>query len=511
MASPSTSIVRAADAAALEACTPLTGWRRALGDSALVTAATLVSHALGAVTSLLLRWLLDPAYMGIWQGLKLFLSYGNYAGLGVSKAAAREVSLAAGSGQSAAARRAVNLGFTVNTLTSAAYAAVLLAVAIWVWASDDGTGVLTRVWAVGLAALAALAMLQRYVTYQVSILRAQQGFRACSWLAVQEAVLTLAISALAVWLWGVYGLLAAALVVLVASLVFLQGRIGRLRLAWDWPEVRRLMQIGGPLLAAGVASSLFRSLDKLMVLGYLEDGEYQLGCYSLALMLTTQLYGLANMLSAVMGPRYSELFGRTGSHREVARLAARATEPLAAALALPAALAVAAAPPVLDWLLPKYRPGLEPLVWLVPGTLAVALALPASGYLVAVNRGRTVLGVLVASIAVTGLGNHVALTQGGGLRGVAIATSLGNLIYLVLMVCVSIWPELRGKERLRYLGCLGLAISVTVALAVWHAGQVVATSNPAVVICAAGGLIAAWAAVVLIAWKRGGWKRHWQS
>ncbi len=493
-----------------DSCAPLTGWRRALGDSALVTASTLVGHALGAVTSLLLRWLLDPAYMGVWQGLKLFLSYGNYAGLGVSKAATREVSLAAGSGERATARRAIDLGFTVNTLTSGAYAAVLLAAAAWVWWGDDGTSPLTRVWATGLAAMAAMAMLQRYVTYQVSILRAQQGFLASSWLTVQEAVLTVAVSAVAVWLWGVFGLFASALVVLLASLAFLQGRIGRLRLAWDWAEVRRLMRIGGPLLAAGVASSLFRSLDKMMVLAYLDDGEFQLGCYSLALMVTTQLYGLANMLSAVMGPRYGELFGRTGSHREVARLAARATEPLAAALALPAALAIAAAPPVLDWLLPKYRPGLEPLIWLVPGTLAVALALPASGYLVAVNRGRMVLAVLVASIVVSAVGNHLALTHGGGLRGVAVATSIGSLVYLVLMVWVSIWPQLAGRERQRYLFCITVAMASVVALAgVLHVGKT-ETSNPIAAIGTAACVIAVWGAFVLVAWRLGGWNRQWQ-
>ncbi len=495
-----------------DSCAPLTGWRRALGDSALVTGATLVGHALGAVTSLLLRWLLDPAHMGVWQGLKLLLSYGNYAGLGVSKAASREVSLAAGSGETAAARRAMNLGFTVNTLTSGAYAAVLLAAAAWMWRRDDGTNSLTHVWAVGLAVLAALAVLHRYVTYQISILRARQGFAASSWLTVQEAVLTLAVSAAAVWLWGVLGLLVSALVVLLASLVFLQGRIGRLHLAWDRIEVQRLIRIGSPLLAAGVASSLFRSLDKIMVLGYLDDGEFQLGCYSLALMVTTQLYGLANMLAAVMAPRYSELYGRIGSRDAVARLAARATEPLAAALALPAILAVAVAPPMLDWLLPKYRTGLEPLIWLMPGILAVSLALPASGYLVAVNRGRTELRVLLASIVVSGVGNHVALTQGGGLCGVAVATSLGNLVYLALMVYVSIWPQLARGERRRYLLCLTLAMGAVAALAgALPIGGKTPISNPAAAMGLAGCLVALWLAVVLVAWKRGGWKRHWKS
>ena len=87
---------------------PLSGWRRMLGDWLLVGSATAVCHVLGAATSLLLRMLLSPAQMGIWQALKLLLSYGNYANLGISKGAAREFNVALGSGQTAAARRASN-------------------------------------------------------------------------------------------------------------------------------------------------------------------------------------------------------------------------------------------------------------------------------------------------------------------------------------------------------------------------------------------------------------------
>jgi O-antigen/teichoic acid export membrane protein len=300
-------------------------------------------------------------------------------------------------------------------------------------------------------------------------------------------------------------------IVLLASLIFLQGRIGPLRLAWDWPEVRRLLAIGSPLLAAGVASSLFRSLDKLMILAYLDDGEFQLGCYSLALMVTTQLYGLANMLSAVMGPRYMELLGRSGCPSDVARLAARTTEGLAAALALPAALALAAGPPVLHWMLPSYRPGLEPLWWLVPGTLAVALALPASGYLVAVNRGRTVLGVLVASILVSAAGNHLALTHGGGLRGVALATFVGDVLYLVLLIGASLWPQLTLCDRRRYLLGLSMGLVPIVALAAVLQAIQMPRAGPLTAISVSSFMLALWGAAVWIGWTHGDWKRNWRS
>ena len=75
---------------------PVSGWRRVFGDALRVGGATTVGHLLGAATSLLLRMFLDPAQMGLWQGLKLYLSYGNYANLGISKAAARELTLARG-------------------------------------------------------------------------------------------------------------------------------------------------------------------------------------------------------------------------------------------------------------------------------------------------------------------------------------------------------------------------------------------------------------------------------
>ncbi|MBI1902139.1 MAG: oligosaccharide flippase family protein, partial [Planctomycetia bacterium] len=351
---------------------PLSGWRRLVGDSLVVGAATAVSHVLGAVTSLLLRVFLDPEAIGIWQGLKLYLSYGNYAGLGVSKAAARELSLARGNGAQGAAQRSLNLANTVNTGTSALYAIVLLGIGVWVYWRQQTP--LSSVWAMGLVAVAVLTMVQRNVTFQVSLLRADQSFRVTSQLTLLEGVLTLGVSCAAAWLWGLPGLLAGTLVILLASLAWLRPHALPLAWAWNFAEVRRLIAVGGPLLLAGIASSLFRSLDKIMVLAFLADGEHQLGVYSIALLVCAQLYGAANMLSTAALPRYTELLGRTGDPRAVARLAARTTELHAAILSLPAALAITAGWPALAWLLPKYAAGLDALLWLVPGTLAVALA-----------------------------------------------------------------------------------------------------------------------------------------
>jgi len=484
---------------------PVSGWRRLAADALVVSGATAVCHVLGAATSLLLRMLLDPAQMGIWQALKLFLSYANYANLGISKGAAREFTVALGQGETSAAKRGLDLAFTVNTLTSLVYAVVLVGAGVWIGLS--GGGMWAGTWAVGLAVVGYLAVVSRYVTFHVTILRSKQDFKTTSQLSILEAVLTLVVCGLATWRWGLPGLYAGTLAVLVGALVFLrQRRAVTLAWAWDQSEIRRLVGVGGPILLAGTVSSLFRSLDKLMILGYLSDPEFQLGCYSLALMVTTQLYGLGNMLSIVMGPRYGEKYGRSGDRGEVARLAARATELHAAAMALPAALAIVAAPPLLARLLPDYQTGLAPLVWLVPGVVALCMALPGSQYLVAVDRQNRALAAVVIATALAAIGNHVALRAGYGLVGVAAATGAAYTAYWVLTVCISIWPELDRAARLRYLTMLALALAPTLTLAIGLARlHRAAAGSWTTTVAKIAAVSLVWGLTVVLGWRHGRW------
>ncbi len=481
-------------------------------DWSLVGGATAICHVIGAGTSLLLRVFLDPAQMGIWQALKLLLNYGNYANLGISKGAAREFTIALGKDAAGAdatprAKHGLNLAFTVNTLTSLVYAAVLVAVGISL--GRLGSGQWSSSWSLGLVAVGLLAVLSRYVTFHVTILRGTQDFATTSRLAVLEGVLTLGVCSAATWLWGLTGLYLGTMVVLLGSLVYvLRHRAVDLRWAWDTAEIRRLIAIGGPILLAGTVASLFRSLDKLMILGYLSDCEFQLGCYSVALLVSVQLFGLGNMLSIVMGPRYGEKFGHCGARKPVALMAARATELQAALMTLPAALAVVAAAPVLGWLLPKYQSGLAPLVWLVPGALALAVAVPAGQYLVAVNRQRRALVVVSMATLIGAVGNHFMLTSGWGLVGVALATAAAYVFYFVLLLAVSIWPELPPAGRLRYVAMLFVTIIPTMATALWlEQSWPGDRAGWAFVFFKAAAVLVVWVGTTGVAWRAGGWHR----
>jgi O-antigen/teichoic acid export membrane protein len=162
-------------------------------------------------------------------------------------------------------------------------------------------------------------------------------------------------------------------------------------------------------------------------------------------MASTQLFGLANMLAIVVGPRLARLFGQTGQRGDVAALAARTIELLAAMLVLPAAVVLVLAPAVVGWLLPQYRAGLPALLWLVPGTVLLGLTLPAAQCLVAVYRERAQLALVGLATLVAAAGTLVAVRCGWGLVGVSAAMTLANVIYFAAVVTLAIRGPLKGR------------------------------------------------------------------
>lgn len=461
---------------------PVTGWRRAAADWTVVGASTAVCHLLGVVTSLLLRLLLSPAQMGIWQTIKMLLAHGNYANLGISKGALREYIIARGAaarephGQQADMLQAdhsvneeqhwLNLAFSFNTLTSLIYAALMLGAAAWILLT--GSDVWTHAWAAGFATVGLLAVLSRYFTFHVTILRAQQSFATTAKLSILEAVLTLFVACGLTYCFGLTGLYLGTLIVMLGACFYVvRNRSVSLAWAWNWPEMRRLIRIGGPILLAGTTMTLLRSLDKLAILAWFPDREFQLGCYSLALMAATQLFGLGTMFSMVMSPRYGEKLGHSRDPDAVARLAARATEIQAAAISLPAAWTLVAAAPLLGWLLPSYATGLPSLILLMPGVICLTIALPAQDYLVAINRQNHALAIVLLTTVLAAAGNGLALVAGFGLAGVAVATSLGYAIYMILTIATSIWSAVDRRTRLRSLTIV-LLVTLPSTLLAWH-------------------------------------------
>jgi O-antigen/teichoic acid export membrane protein len=438
--------------------------RRWLVDWLVSGGSTIAGQALGVLTAILLRMALGPTQMGLWQGLRTLLGYANYANLGASKAAARELSIARGHGHAEAAQPGLNVAFTVNTLSSAAYAGVLLLAAAWRWARGEPFA--ADAWCLGLAAIALLAVVQRHVTFQVTLLRCQQAVAAAARVSLLEAVLTVTLTVALAGMWNLPGLYLGTLLVLAGSWWLLR-RQGLPRLCWsfDTRAAWRLIVTGGPILAAGAVAALLSSIDKLVLLAWSGDGATRLGHYSVALMVAAQITGLGTALANVAWPRFGATLGRTGSRSQTVQLALRVLELQAAVLAPLTLGAMLLAPPVLGWLLPEYRPGLPALYWLLPGALAAALAQPAGQCVVALDGGRRALAAAVAGLLLAAAAVLVALAFSGSLSALATAMTAGNLAYLACVLGALFRRDVRPQSVLRCVATLLAALLPPLALA----------------------------------------------
>ncbi|HOM16646.1 MAG TPA: lipopolysaccharide biosynthesis protein [Thermoguttaceae bacterium] len=441
---------------------PASGWRRLVSDCLLVSGVGLVCQALGTVTAVGLRMVLSPAQMGVWQTVKMLLGYVNYANLGASKGAARQWAIARGQGNPQAAETGLHVAFTVNTLSSVIYAGVVLLVGLAaVWNGGDGSAE----WIGGLAVAAFLAALQRHVTFHITLLRTAQQFGTTSRLALLEAGLTLLVAVWAARQFGLWGLYGATMLVMLAAWGYVEHyRVVRLQWAWNGQEVRRLVKIGMPILLSGLIHGLLRSVDKWTILTLLPEGTAQLGCYSAAVMVFAALEGLGNSMATVFLPRYGEKYGQVGRRREAARLAARSSELQAGLTAIAALAAWWVGRPVLGWLLPAYRPGLEALRWLLPGAMALCLALPASQYLAAVELEKRALGGAIGGMVLVGGATVTAALCFGNLEAVAWAACCGYLGYFLLLAVLSYWQELTWPERRRWAAVHGLIFGMVLLL-----------------------------------------------
>ena len=402
-----------------------------LRNIGLVSLATVIGHICGFVSAIVTRTLLDPSLMGIWSGLRIFLSYGNYAGLGISKGAAREIAIEEGRGNTKHIQHVMNTAFTFNTLTSICYMIVILIMAVLIRSHISSN--LSHYWVGGLTSIAIFVVLQRYVTFAITVLRAQQRFDLTARLSVLEAILSLSVIGIGVWLFGFWGLLLSSGCVFIASVLYIHHYTPvRFVFTWDSDMGKRLLKSGFPILLNGALFSILQSLDRLMILVYLTDREYQLGCYSLALMVNGALFGIGNIVGVVMYPRYQHTYGATGNPCNISHMANRVMLYKGCLLLVLTCICVFIVRPLLETWFTAYRLGINPMMALLPGTVLLALTLPMNHFLVTIHRQKMLVGITLTGILIAISANLAVLTREGGITEVAWATSTTYGLFFLL-------------------------------------------------------------------------------
>ena len=428
---------------------------KAARDSVLVVLGGQVERALGLFTTFALRWGMDPARLGVYTGLRLYLDNTNRSSLGIGLGAVQEIPALRAAGRHDEAARVANVAYTANTITCGLYVAGLLA-----WAAIRAPLLrgdpLAAEWTWGLIAVAGLAIVQRYLSFLVAVLRSHQEFGITTSVDIVEAVASAALIAGGVWVAGLWGVLAAVGGVFAIKIGYLHLKNPlRFRWVWDGPLAWRLMRSGLPILANTAVFGAVLNLDRVLILWRVPDGERAVGLYSVALLGTSWGLDVAGRVVTVLYPYFQVALSRARNRAEVPTRALRATEAQGPVLAALAAWAYLVGPAALGLLLPRYAEGLPALRPLLPGVYLLGLAWPSRQMLIAVGRPyRLCAGTLAALLVAVGFG--VLGADRAGIVGVAWAMSAGYAVVFLISSATAIVPDLGVVAWLAHLGRLAI-------------------------------------------------------
>ena len=229
---------------------------------------------------------------------------------------------------------------------------------------------------------------------------------------------------------------------------------------WHWPTLRRLLEVGIPMQVAGLVTTLFRSLDQLLLLGRL--GPAALGLYSIGTSVNTFVYGIPNAVSVVTFPSFQERYGRHESRAALLNLLVTPVRALALVV-LPLAVggAYLALPALVHAVLPQFAGGLRAAQVLLLGTFALSLNHMPGQFLITVDRQGPGIAVAAASTALLAGGCWLALDRGLGLVGVAAATAVAYAVSSAAMLLLAVTMAGSFRRGAALLGECALALTWT--------------------------------------------------
>ena len=398
------------------------GLLQVLRHAVRYTAATYVVQVITLVIALVTKRWLGPVNVGVWASLILLTTYLGLAQLRITDAAQKEIAYRRGKGEEDIAALLRDVMFTVWLAVSAVLGAGVVAAA-WLLPSMGSPD--RRL---GLALVGALFPITQLLVCYTVMFRCHKRFELLSRTLVLVAVANAVLQLPLTFFWGFPGYLLAYVLANVFHFVYwrLVARdhdTTAFHLRWHWPTLRRLLEVGVPMQVGGVVTTLFRSLDQVLLVGRM--GPAALGLYSIGVSVNTFVYSVPNAVSIVTFPNFQERYGQTGSRSALRDLIVIPVQAMAFVV-LPAAVggAYLLLPPLVRHVLPQFVAGIAAAQILLMGTFALSLNHMPGQFLITVDR--QIPGIILAAVS-TGLlaaGCWLALDRGLGIVGVAAATAV---------------------------------------------------------------------------------------
>lgn len=439
--------------------------RKLIRDSVGIASAQYVVRVTLMLRTLLAARLLGPEPLGAWNVIQLVLDNGGMLLFGTQQGLDQSVPPRLVAGDAEGERRVKRAAlFNILSLTT------LYALCCLVWIAVGRSKVRDAWGFAGVGVALACVFATNLSNYQTSIQRSHGDMDTVRrWMLIQGAIGGMLGLVLTPWL-GVWGLLGGWAVGCFSALAFTTARSRPFAPLSPAPatEGLDLVQAGFPHYVYLASTLMMRQLDRLIILRFL--GIEMLGFYGLAVMALALMLYLPDAVTYVIYPRLQREYAEAGNDPEAIR---ERVEKVLRVLAIlvPAfgALAFFLVGPAVQFLLPRFTPGLTAVRVLCFGAAGLAFGNFASIVLMTTGRQTLLMpGAVLSTVAGAGL-DLLAVRLGYGITGVAWATvatySLsGALLLTMALTGLAIRPRRVLDLLVQLFLPLAVAIAITLAL-----------------------------------------------
>ena len=391
--------------------------------------------------------LLGPTLIGVWQGSRLVLSYGSMLHLGVCYAMRREVAIERGRGNLS---RQIELGdvtLTFNFLIAIVVCPILFVVTFGL--NLDSAMLLS------LRFIVVMLFLTYIMSFYGPWLRAHDEYGVVGTLAVFDGIIGV-VSISLIFIFSFTGfLIGQTLPILVGLLYSYYKSSYSIRWRLNYKVLKSLIIVGIPLLLLGVSNLIFQTVDRLLILKFLDIKE--LGFYSLGAMSFGPIFILFSTTSSVMYQRFAERYGETGKISSLKEYVILPIVTLARAVPVIICGLYIALPTLVKTFLPKFMNGVPCTRILVFGLFFHAVGgITINNFFITINKQVLCLGIQLFGALLNLAFSFIMIKLGFGIVGVAFGTSLAYFAYFIISLAISMYYFQASRFELFSLLCKSL-------------------------------------------------------
>ncbi|PIQ89360.1 MAG: hypothetical protein COV72_03460 [Candidatus Omnitrophica bacterium CG11_big_fil_rev_8_21_14_0_20_42_13] len=404
--------------------------RKFFRDTIFYLTSNFFSNIFNLITGIAVRRLLEPALMGLFSKIMLVFDYARYSHMGIIDALDKELPYCYGKKDYERFARLRDTGFSLCMIVAGLIVSGILAASFVVRFTDN------MLFTVGLRIVALMIIARLLTSLYIVLNRAQNKFAVISKYTILVAALDLLFKIFLVMKFGLYGLLWASLLTLVAGLVYFfkasEEKFGFI-LIFSYKEALGLLKVGFPILVMGIVFMTLTNIDRITIIRLLDNES--LGFYTIALMVSAYIVQLPNLIYAVIFPRFYQAYGEKQNIFEIKELFIKPMLVFAYLFPVLIGLVILMLPLLVRYLLPAYLPGLRPAYLLLLGASFLALVNMPNYLLIALNKQVHIVFIGSACILLGGVINYMMVKSYGlGLTGVAIGTAFTYFIYATFLL-----------------------------------------------------------------------------